>query len=85
MREATSVSVTTSAPNGGVNEAPHSVPCVPIADAFASDGSDGSVVLTFDALSSLGPSTSGSIHYRRLTPRDIGECESLHRALFPIS
>ena len=92
MREATSLSATTSAPNGGVNEAPHSVPCVPIADAQqgfaptrASDGRDGSVVLSFDALGSLGPSISGSIHYRRLTPRDMGECESLHRALFPIS
>ena len=75
MREATSLSATTSAPNGGVNEAPHSVPCVPIADAQqgfaptrASDGRDGSVVLSFDALGSLGPSISGSIPLQEAHP-----------------
>ena len=86
-------SVTTSAPSGQsgyADEAPQTVPCVPTANAHAfaptqaSTDADGSVVLTLDTLASLNPSTGGVIRYRRLDPRDIGECETVHRALFPI-
>ena len=82
-------SVTTSAPSGQsgyADEAPQTVPCVPTANAHAfaptqaSTDADGSVVLTLDTLASLNPSTGGVIRYRRLDPRDIGECETVHRA-----